>query len=65
MAYGEIFTGLLDHFLDRFFGPFFLFLFFFFCSLSVLRRGERQTFVTEGGVEDELLVRRKGWEGVY
>ena len=65
MAYGEIFTGLLDHFLDRFFGPFLFCFVFFFCSLSVLRRGERQTFVTEGGVEDELLVRRKGWEGVY
>ena len=59
----KISTGLLDHFFDGFFGPF-LFV-FFFCSLSVLRRGERQTFVTEGGVEDELLVRRKGWEGVY
>ena len=58
----KISTGLLDHFFDGFFGPF---LFVFFCSLSVLMRGERQTFVTEGGVEDELLVRRKGWEGVY
>ena len=57
LGYWIIFwTAFLDHF--------FLFL-FFFCSLSVLRRGERQTFVTEGGVEDELLVRRKGWEGVY
>ena len=60
----KISTGLLDHFFDGFFGPF-LFVCFFFCSLSVLRRGERQTFVTEGGVEDELLVRRKGWEGAY
>ena len=25
---------------------------------------ERQTVVTEGGVEDELLVRREGWEVV-
>ena len=33
------------------------------CSLSVLSSG-RQTFVTEGGVEDELLVCRKGWEVV-
>ena len=34
------------------------------CSLSVLREGGRQTFVTEGGVEDELLVGREGWEVV-
>ena len=33
------------------------------CSLSVLSNG-RQTFVTEEGVEDELLVCRKGWEVV-
>ena len=33
------------------------------CSLSVLSSG-RQTFVTEEGVEDELLVCRKGWEVV-
>ena len=25
----------------------------------------RQTVVTEGGVEDELLVRREGWEVVF
>ena len=25
---------------------------------------ERQTVVTEGGVEDELLLRREGWEVV-
>ena len=31
--------------------------------LSVLR-SRRQTFVTEEGVEDELLVCRKGWEAV-
>ena len=31
--------------------------------LSVLR-SRRQTFVTEEGVEDELLVCRKGWEVV-
>ena len=29
-----------------------------------LGRGERQTIVTQGGVEDELLVRREGWEVV-
>ena len=28
------------------------------------RRGGRQTVVTEGGVEDELLERRDGWEVV-
>ena len=33
------------------------------CSLSVLRN-RRQTFVTEEGVEDELLVCKKGWEVV-
>ena len=51
MAYGKILTGLLDHFLDRFLDN-------FFCSLSV--GGVRGRLVTEGGVEDELLVRRKG-----
>ena len=61
MAYGKILTGLLDHFLDGFLGHFCFVFFCFFCSLSVLRRGERQTFVTVGGVEDEQLVRRKGW----
>ena len=30
--------------------------------LSVLRKGGRQTVVTEGGMEDELLVRKEGWE---
>ena len=34
------------------------------CSLLVLREGERPTVVTGGGVEDELLVRREGWEAV-
>ena len=34
------------------------------CSLSVLRAGGRHTVVTEGGVEDELLVGREGWEVV-
>ena len=29
-----------------------------------LGRGERQTVVTQGEVEDELLVRREGWEVV-
>ena len=33
------------------------------CSLAVLReRYGRQTVVTEGGVEDELLERRERWE---
>ena len=32
------------------------------CSLSSLREGWKQTVVTEGGVEDELLVLREGWE---
>ena len=84
MAYGEILTGLLDHFLDNFFknvfgptfGPFVSDHFVgggggqtistlgvVGCSLSVLRN-RRQTFVTEEGVEDELLVCRKGWEVV-
>ena len=27
-----------------------------------LERGGRQTVVTEGGMEDELLVRKEGWE---
>ena len=27
-------------------------------------RGGRQTVVTEGGVEDELLVQRESWEVV-
>ena len=31
------------------------------CSLSVLREGGRHTVVTEGGVEDELLVGREWW----
>ena len=31
------------------------------CSLSAFRDG-RQTVVTKGGVEDELSVRREGWE---
>ena len=34
------------------------------CRLSVLREGGRHTVVTEGGVEDELLVGREGWEVV-
>ena len=34
------------------------------CSLSVLREGGRQTVVNEGGVKDELLVGREGWEVV-
>lgn len=34
-------------------------------SISAQRRVHgRQTVVTEGGVEDELLVRREGWEVV-
>ena len=32
------------------------------CSPSVLKRGGGQTFVSQGGVEDELLVLKKGWE---
>ena len=75
MAYGKILTGLLDHFLDIFFLNFFGPTFGPFVSdhfvggggrplvLSVLR-SRRQTFVTEEGVEDELLVCRKGWEVV-
>ena len=66
----------LDNFLKNFFGPTFgPFVTDHFvgggqtistlrvvgCSLSVLR-SRRQTFVTEEGVEDELLVCRKGWE---
>ena len=27
-----------------------------------LERGGKQTVVTEGGMEDELLVRKEGWE---
>ena len=32
------------------------------CSLSIPREGSRQTVVTEGGVKDELFVRREGWK---
>ena len=74
MAYGKILTRLLDHFLDIFFFNFFGPTFGPFVSdhfvgggrplvLSVLR-SRRQTFVTEEGVEDELLVCKKGWEVV-
>ena len=53
MAYGKILTGLLDHFLDCFFGQFFF-------AVYQYSGGVRGRLVTEGGVEDELLVRRKG-----
>ena len=33
-------------------------------SLSVLRGGGWVTVVTKGGVGDELLVRKEGWEVV-
>ena len=57
LGYWIIFwTAFLDHF--------FCFCFFFF-AVYQYSEGVRGTFVTEGGVEDELLVRRKGWEGVY
>ena len=32
------------------------------CSLSIPKEGSRQTVVTEGGVKDELFVRREGWK---
>ena len=32
------------------------------CSLLILREGSRQIVVTEGGVKDELFVRREGWK---
>ena len=57
MAYGKILTGLLDHFLDRFFWTIFF-------AVYQYSGGVRGRLVTEGGVEDELLVRRKGWEVV-
>ena len=53
MAYGKILTGLLDHFLDRFFGQFFF-------AVYQYSGGVRGRLVTEGGVREELFVRRKG-----
>ena len=62
--------------LGLFFGPFFFFYHFieggpplglreeWDAVHQYLGRGERQTIVTQGGVEDELLVRREGWEVV-
>ena len=32
------------------------------CSLLILREGSRQIVVTEGGVKDELFVRRERWK---
>ena len=32
------------------------------CSLLILREGSRQIVVTEGGVKDELFVRKEGWK---
>ena len=74
MAYGKILTGLLDHFLDIFFEIFLDQLLDHLYRTILLGggrplvlsvfRSRRQTFVTEEGVEDELLVCRKGWEVV-
>ena len=70
----------LDNFLDLFFYPIFFLDHFMIGGGGgntplVLREwwdavnqflgsGERQTVITSGGVEDELLVRREGWEAV-
>ena len=67
--------GLGHWTLGLFFGPFFFYHFIeggpplglreeWDAVHQYLGRGERQTIVTQGGVEDELLVRREGWEVV-
>ena len=68
----RLFFGL---FYGPFLGPYFGTFFFFGLFLrplvirkgwnvfyQYLERGGRQTVVTEGGMEDELLVRKEGWE---
>ena len=55
----------LDQFLDHFMGGAPLVLWEGWDAVyQCLGRGERQTVVTQGEVEDELLVRREGWEVV-
>ena len=61
----------MDHFLDHNLDLFFFFGLFlrplvirkgWNAFYQYLERGGRQTVVTEGGMEDELLVRKEGWE---
>ena len=68
----DLVIGPLDYFLDHFFflpfyrggGPPLGLREEWDAVHQYLGRGERQTIVTQGGVEDELLVRREGWEVV-
>ena len=67
----RLFFGLFyGPFLGPYFGTFFFGLFLrplvirkgWNVFYQYLERGGRQTVVTEGGMEDELLVRKEGWE---